>query len=288
MNRPTRAAGADLLATLDAYVARVPPLTVRALHLPRVESGGSPNGKFCALELSDGALGLSYVRLDDTFAALPGVLGGHGVDGLAGMAAIDLARGVLDETGARRALGVAAANALSQSLFARAGTALADDRDSLAELDPQPGDRIGMVGLFLPLIPRILARGAALTVIELDPALAGRHDGYRVSLDPADLGACNKVLSTSTILLNDTLDDILWHGRQARWFGLIGPGAGALPDALFARGVTSVGSVRVIDREGFVAALAAGEKWGTYARKYVIERRDYAGANALLARLSGC
>jgi uncharacterized protein (DUF4213/DUF364 family) len=50
-----------------------------------------------------------------------------------------------------------------------------------------------------------------------------------------------KVVSTSTLLLNDTLDRMLGHCRNARWFAMVGPGAGCLPDALFARGVTLLG-----------------------------------------------
>lgn len=67
------------------------------------------------------------------------------------------------------------------------------------------------------------------------------------------------MLSTSTVLLNDTLDVMLGHCRNARRLALIGPSAGCLPDALFARGVTFLGGNWVSDRDAFVDALVRGE-----------------------------
>ena len=53
----------DCLAQLERLAAahRLP--RVRALHLPPDLPPGQPRGEFCALELQDGSLGLSYVLL---------------------------------------------------------------------------------------------------------------------------------------------------------------------------------------------------------------------------------
>ena len=53
----------DLIAELERATAGCPIPRVRALHLPPPEAAASKNGEFCALELDDGALGLSYVLL---------------------------------------------------------------------------------------------------------------------------------------------------------------------------------------------------------------------------------
>ena len=84
-------------------------------------------------------------------------------------------------------------------------------------------------------------RGARLTVLELRADLAGAHPGFEVTLDPAALRTCDKVLMTSTVLLNDSLDAVLAQCRQARAVAMIGPGAGCLPEPLFARGITALG-----------------------------------------------
>ncbi|WP_341889064.1 DUF364 domain-containing protein [Variovorax sp. YR752] len=255
---------------------------VAALHLPQPAADGTRDGEFCAVELEDGSLGLSFVLLGDTLARLRG----GDAAALAGSSSLALARCYEETDGAQRALGFAAVNALTRHLFARAGYAPPPARGSIGDLDLVPGDHVGMVGLFPPLVKQVLATGAALTVLELRADLAGAREGWCVTLDPGDLAACNKVLSTSTVLLNDTLDDVLSHCRGAQRVSLIGPGAGCLPDPLFDRGVTLLGGSWIVDAPAFKAALAAGVSWGAHARKSAIHRDDYPGFEQLLERAS--
>ena len=255
---------------------------VRALDLPRQPWDGTKDGEFGALELDDGSLGLAYVLLDGTLAALAGSADGAA---LAGADALALAQDWAGATGARRTLGFAAVNALTRHLFDRAGYAPPPARDSIGGLDPQPGEHIGMVGLFPPLLRQVTACGARLTVLELDPALAGERDGVRVTLDPRELEGCDKLLSTSTVLLNDTLDAVLAHAGRASAVAMIGPGASCLPDALFAHGVTVLGGAWIEDGAAFKDALAAGTPWGRHARKFALARDGYPGLDALLARI---
>lgn len=269
----------DLLAGLARFAARAPLPRVKALHLPADPPPGSERGEFGALELEDGSVGLSYVLLDDTLAALRGLTLARGSDPLA------LARGVAGGTGAVRALGLAAANALTRCLFDRAGFVPPASSDSIADIDPQPGERVGMVGFFKPLLPRIVATGAQLVVVELRADLVGQHDGYRVTQDTAELATCRKVLATGTLLLNDTLDGVLAHCRGATRLALIGPTLGCLPDALFARGVTSIGGSWITDPAAFVETLPAGALRSAHARKFTLRAADYPGLEALLARL---
>jgi uncharacterized protein (DUF4213/DUF364 family) len=154
-------------------------------------------------------------------------------------------------------------------------------------MNPQPGEQIGMIGLFRPLLKRILESGAQLTVVELKAELAGDAAGYRVTLDADELAACSKVVSTSTLLLNDTLDRMLDCCRNATWFAMVGPSAGCLPDALFARGVTLLGGSWIGDRQGFIAALKSGESRSEFAGKFVLTAQSYPGFDALLARAGG-
>ncbi|MBP6766052.1 MAG: hypothetical protein KA141_13690, partial [Rubrivivax sp.] len=77
---------------------------VRALHLPPDPGPGQSRGEFCALELDDGSLGLSYVLLDDTLAQL------RQQDrslGLAGADTLTVARRFASSQGAQRAMGLA-------------------------------------------------------------------------------------------------------------------------------------------------------------------------------------
>lgn len=276
---------ADYLEQLARFARRVPALPrVRALHLPAdpPPGGSGTRGAFCALELDDGSLGSSYVLLDDTLARL------HGADaalGLAGADAFEVARHFVGADPALRTIGFAAANAMTRCLFDRAGWQPDASADSLGALDAKPGEHVGMIGLFSPLLQRVLASGARLTVVELQPQLAGERDGYRVTLDAAALRACDKVLATGTLVLNDSLDRMLALCERARWIAMLGPSMGCLPDALFSRGVSLVGGSWVLDGPAYVDALRCGAMRSAAARKMTISARHYPGFEALLTRL---
>jgi uncharacterized protein len=275
---------ADYLAQLETFAARGPMPRVRALHLPPNRRPEDNRGEFCALELEDGSIGLAYVLLDDTLERLC-----NGSDGfvLSGADTLELARRYVNDAGIWKTLGFAAANALTRCLFDRAGFRPDCSTDSIGQMNPQPGEHVGMIGYFTPLLGRIIGSGARLTIVELKADLAREHDGYRVTLDAGQLSECSKVVSTSTLLLNDTLERMLACCRNARWFAMIGPSAACLPDALFARGVTLLGGSWVNDREGFTAALRSGESTGEFASKFALTIDNYPGFDVLLERACG-
>lgn len=277
-------AGHELIALLERFAHRASLPRVRALHVPPESVADTRAGEFCALELDDGSLGLTYVLLDAATKRLV-TGGGDPGSGLRGTDALELAHSFTDSTGARRALGFAAVNALSRCLFERAGFVPGASPDSIGMLEPVAADHVGMIGLFPPLLKSIVQAGAKLTVVELRPDLVGEHPGYRVTLDRNELASCNKVIATSTMLLNGSLDAMMSACSQARSFSVIGPGAGCLPDPLFARGVTLMGGTWITDRDAFCSLLRAGEPWTAAARKFALRREDYPGFEALLARL---
>jgi uncharacterized protein (DUF4213/DUF364 family) len=271
----------DTLALLQQFADHTPLPRVRALHLPPPPPPDGLRGEFCALELDDGSLGVSYVLLDDTWAQLHTHAARHlqpGGDALA------LARGFGSADTLLRTLGFAAVNALTRCLFDRAGFVPPPSRDSLGQLDPQPGETIGMVGHFTPLLPRITACGARVVVLELRADLVGERDGVRVTLDPAELRGCDKVLATGTLLLNHTLEPMLAHCARASRFVLVGPSVGGPPDPLFARGVSLLGGSWIEDPAGFLDALRGGRPAGGSQRKSALEAADWPGWSALVGR----
>jgi len=291
---PTSSVAADTLAALRRIAAALGQPRVKALHVPPPPAEGTRRGEFAALELDDGDLGLVYVLLGDTLARLRS---GNIPAGLVGCTALRVAEGMTghdtqDTQGdpgghgdLTRTLGWAAGQALAHSLMRRAGWQPPPAGDSLAGLAPGPGDHLGLVGLFGPLMERLVQTGARVTVVELRADLVGRHAGYEVTLDTAALAACNKVLATGTLLINDTLDAVLAHTRGARRVAMVGPTVGGLPDALFARGVHVLGGTWVTDPAAFTAALVAGAERRDAARKFTLVRGDWPGWPALLARL---
>lgn len=269
------------VALAERIAARLGSPRVRALHLP--PRTGTKEAEFCVLELEDGSMGFTYVQLEGTETPLRAH---HGKRDYAGADAAALARGYAGRDPVARTLGFAAINALSQSLFTRAKWIPSATGDPLGAIDPQAGEHIGMIGLFAPLVPMIVRAGARLTVLELRHELLRESAHLRVTLDPAELAPCEKVVSTCTVMLNDTLDAVLAACRNARHFAIIGPTAGCVPDPLFARGVETLGGRRVVDREKFLEAFRRGEKWGAYASKYVLARAEYPGLEWLMGRVT--
>ncbi len=270
----------ELIALTARACAARPAPPVRALHLPASFTRDAKESEFCAVELDDGSIGLSYVLLGEVPQRLQA---GPPPADVAGRRADELAGWLLDPDPVRRTIGLAAINAISQRVLLGCPGVLDWTTDPLGMLDPGPGDRIGMVGWFGGLARRIVDAGARLVVIELDPALAGPQDGYEVTLDRNALADCGKILSTTTLVLNDTVDEVLAACRSAHSIALVGPGGGFLPDPLFARGASLLGGSAVVDRDAFVRAVAHGEPWSGSVRKYCIRRDRYPGVAALLS-----
>ena len=254
---------------------------IKALHLPPPDSASGLDAEFCALKLDDGSVGFSFMRINGTDRLLRA---GDAVHACRGMTALELARGYPKDDAVAKALGFAAINALSQSLFSHANWIPPSTGDALGQLQPASGEHIGMIGLFPPLVGRVTEAQARLTVLELRPDLAGEREGFRVTLDPAEMADCEKIVSTCTVMLNDTLDAVLDACRQARYFAIVGPTAGCVPDPLFERGVDHLGGRRVVDVEAFRQAFCRGDKWGAHTSKYAIARGEYPGIEELLQR----
>lgn len=258
--------------------AALGPARIERVVLPPLMESPGKEGEFCAVQLDCGSVGLAFTLLDGTLAAL------HARGADAGRTALDLVRGYGEGDGAARALGLAAINALTRRLFDRAGFVPDDAADSFGALRLAPGDRLGMIGHFTPLIGQARALGIPVTVLELKPELVREEPGLVVTLDARRLAGCNKIVSTSTLLLNDTFERVaaLWQGKEA--VAVVGPSAGCPPDALFAAGVSAVGTAWIADAGAFLVRVAAGGKWGGASRKVALTPQRYPGLDALLAK----
>jgi len=268
-----------LIEAAQRIDAALGPVRVARVVLPPLADKPGKEGEFCAVQLDDGSVGLAFTLLDGTLAAL------HARGADSGRAAMDLVRGYADGDGGARALGLAAINALTRRLFDRSGFLPDDSIDSFGSLRLAPGDRLGMVGHFTPLIEQARALGIPVTVLELKPELVREEPGLVVTLDARRLAGCNKIVSTSTLLLNDTFEAVSAAWRGAAAVAVVGPSAGCPPDPLFAAGVSAVGTAWIADADAFLDRVAAGEKWGATSRKVTLTPQQYPGLDALLARI---
>lgn len=289
MNRFTAPIAADILRQLDTIARRWPSARVRRLHVPRrAPDAGEHDAEFCAIELEDGGFGLSYVLLGNTLQDLLSAHGSSANAPLAGADPMALAQRLVGGSEVERAIALAAANALTDSVWRRVGYEPPPAGNSLGDVVLGPQDHLGMIGFFPPLVQRVADAGGRLSVVEMNATMVERqrerYPQITIGLDRALLADCNTVVGTSTMLLNDTLDTMLAAASHATRFALIGPSAGLWPDALFERGVTLLGGTRVTDPKAFAAAMAAGESWSSATRKFAIARDGWPGWRAL----TGC
>ncbi len=284
MNPTTIPVAVDLVAQLEAIAQFLPPPRIARLHVPAYPGAAAQcSAAFCAVELEDGAFGLSYLLLGDT---LRGWVTPDGrTQPLAGSDPLAVARGFVTGTGFARAIALACINALTDSAWRRSGYTPPAAGNSLGDIQLGATDHLGMIGFFPPLVRQVQATGARLTVVELDEATIQRQQerfpGVTITLERSALAPCNVVVGTSTMLLNDTLDAMLAAAPSARRFAVIGPSAGLWPDALFARGVTLLGGTRIVDGAGFAAAIASGASWSGSARKFALSADTWPGWQAV-------
>jgi uncharacterized protein (DUF4213/DUF364 family) len=211
---------------------------------------------------------------------------------LRGRRAADLARAALSDHGIRRAVGIAAVNALAEVCWQRRphpGVELRHGIDAFDATDIRPGDKVVVVGAFVPFLKELKRRGQAFLVLEQDPATlkADEIPFFR----PAELAAeilpdADVVLITGSTLVNNTLEELLALSRPDARVTVVGPTVGMLPDAFLARGADVLGCVRITEPDEFLDLLAEGGSgyhfFGRSAQKLVLARRA-AGQSAQAA-----
>jgi uncharacterized protein len=209
---------------------------------------------------------------------------------LKGRPAFDLAREALSENGIRRAVGIAAMNALADTCWRRRQHPEAELRFGIDAFDAtrmHPGDNVVVVGAFVPFLRELKRRRQPFLVLEQDPATLKPEE--LPFFRPAEQAGsvvpeADVLLITGTTLLNDTLEDLLAWAKPAARVTMVGPTVSLLPDAFLRRGADILGTVRITDPDAFLDTLAEGGSGyhflGRSAQKVVLVRRTVLGAAA--------
>jgi uncharacterized protein (DUF4213/DUF364 family) len=267
----------QLMQTIGAKL-EIPP--VQEIHIAPFDPDREKSSKFGALVLADGTVGLTYTGLDDDLLVLQDR---SKYESLVNESPVQLAGMYTMGEGWQKVLGMAAINAISQYLFNRGGYTLPTGGKTVAHLELDKEDHVGMVGYFPPLVEQVREMGLPLTVIELDEQWLQTDDQFEVTLEPEKLKDCSKIICTGTVLVNQTIDDLLPHFSNAEQIFIVGPTVGCLPEPLFDRGITQLGGCTVLDNTQFLRLWAAQEKWRDSTRRYVLSRdSEYPGCLQLL------
>lgn len=267
----------QLIQTIGTKL-EIPP--VREIHIAPFNPEPIKNSKFGALVLADGTVGLTYTGLGDDLLELQDR---SKYEALVNESPVQIASLYTMDEGWQKVLGMAAINAISQYLFKRSGYSTPTGGKTVSHLALDKGDHVGMVGYFPPLVKQVREMGLPLTVIELDEQWLRQEDQFEVTLQPEKLKDCNKIICTGTVLVNQTIDDLLPHFGNARQIFIVGPTVGCLPDPLFDRGITQLGGCTVLDSTQFLRLWATQEKWRDSTRRYVLSRdSSYPGCVQLM------
>jgi uncharacterized protein (DUF4213/DUF364 family) len=212
--------------------------------------------------IADLRVGLSYVgiQLDDGAAGIAALLPDGSPRGCtvlkeagtyAGAPAEEaLGHLVYGRDPLRRAIGLAAANALVGPPPDQT-----EDREATSTFGLQPGDKVAMVGLFAPLVERIRATGASLTIIEKNPE---RMDLLSEEEKRRALATCDVAIVTATTLLNATFEETTALLGAPRITALIGPSTPLAPAVFSGTPVTHLGGAFVADAARVLQIISEG------------------------------
>lgn len=195
----------------------------------------------------------------------------------------DYLEDLFDSNPLKRTLAIAVLNALSATCWQMMGAdamsySIELGRDAFDEVEIPDGKSV-VVGALAPILKKLIAAEADFTVLEMDPA----------PLKPAELEhflPANKAVQvvpdadllviTGTTLINNTLDGLLALAKPGAQIIVTGPTASMLPDAFFARGVTTIGGILVTKPRELLDVIGeAGSGYhffGKSAERIVINR----------------
>ncbi len=234
---------------------------------------------FTAVQLSGGACGIARSELAEEMAggaARPRNLGAFSPGRLRGQPILD----ILEHQDDRSLFGsvkLAVLNAVSARVIARSSYTTVAGRDPLEWIDASAGKVITLVGAFPSYMDKLSEQPCRLQVLELDPqAFPERHRGSYVPAERAAevLPHSDSVILTGSTLVNHTLDNLLRLISPGTFTAMVGPSCGLIPDALFRKGVSLIGTIRILDPEAMFTVISEGgtgyHLFGTCAEKICI------------------
>ena len=209
---------------------------------------------------------------------------------LRGRPALDLAKEALGDHGIRRAVGIAAMNALAATCWRRRPHPWTELRLGINAFDAteiRPGDKVVVVGAFVPFLRELKRRRQPFLVLEEDPATLKPDEllFFRPANEaPTVVPDADVLLITGTTLINDTLEELLRLAKPAARVTMVGPTVSLLPDAFLRRGADILGTVRITAPDEFLETLAEGGSGyhflGRSAQKVVLVKRSAADVAA--------
>jgi uncharacterized protein (DUF4213/DUF364 family) len=177
---------------------------------------------------------------------------------LADSPAIDLANLAKSWGTIESIVGVATLNALSQVVLDEEKYQITEGNFiDYIEKKIRKSDTVTLVGLIEPFVEILRRKTRHMYVFERNPTLLDEQTlpdtACEEFLPQADI-----VIATGSSIANKTIDHILELSQGAREIGVVGPSAGLIPDPLFERGVTIIGSIKALNADRLLQIIAEG------------------------------
>lgn len=242
---------------------------------------------FTGVRLSSGHGGLSFTPVKEMPQAVccPGSAAAMPLSGkLSGRAVREYLTYATDKNVLKRALGVAALNAISSFAADRGafnGYEITRGVDAFDEIDLKPVKSAVVVGALAPMLKLLIKESIPFHVLEMDiRTLKERELPYYAPPEDAHLYVpdADLLVITGTTLLNDTLEGLLEMAKPGAAIVVTGPTASMLPAPFFKRGVTLLGGVMVTHADEALDIISeAGSGYhffGKSADRVVVRRTD--------------
>ena len=179
---------------------------------------------------------------------------------------------------------LATMNALSVRLFRSGRYAVKYDADLSALQSLYAGRKVCLVGAIIPLLKKMKEfKPASVAIIDKKDATKQEADAgwgtfYPPERLPEQLGQCQTAIFTGAAVANGSIEDLLSYTPADAAIAVVGPSAGFIPDAMFARNVAMVGTSVVTDAALALEILGEGgggyHLFGTCMRKLNIFNRE--------------
>jgi uncharacterized protein (DUF4213/DUF364 family) len=204
---------------------------------------------YIGVRLDNGSTGIAAVLFD----ALPhGCTVVSAAGNFAGSPATDLLQYLV---GGKNPLEIGMGLATANALIEPPPTDAVDDREATTYLNLQKGVKVAMVGLFSPLVARIRATGAELTVIEKNSA---RMEILGDAEKKDALKSCDVAIITATTLINNTFEETINLLGAPRAVAIMGPSTPLMPAIFLDTPVTHLGGVTVADSFRVMQIISEG------------------------------
>ncbi len=221
---------------------------------------------YTAAQLSTGQVGVAFTPRDlsDTVCCPKTAASAPPSGRMSGRDVWEIANYATSPAPLRRAVGVAALNALSALAISRHGTPGGELRpglDALEAAEVAPDDRVAMVGAFIPFIKALKGRVASLQIVDKHPeALKLEEQSLWVEPERAVeiLGQATIAIISGSALVEGGADELLDASSGCRKVILAGPTASPWPPTFFRHGVDILGGIRVRDPEHLLAIVSEG------------------------------